>query len=434
MTVPSHPQLKIQGGRLIDPRNSVDQTTDVYVADGRVAAIGKAPDGFRIDQTVDAGGLIVAPGLIDLCTRLREPGLEHKATIESECRAAAASGITTLVCPPDTDPVIDTPAVVELIRHRTQLSGGARVMTIGALTRQLDGETLSEMAALKAAGCVGVGNAKRPLATTLVSRRTLEYAATFGLTVFISPSDHSLAADGCLHEGEVSTRLGLPGIPEAAETVAVARDLALVEQTGGRVHFCQVTTRRAVRMIARARFDGVPVSADVALPYLYFTDTDAADFDPDFHLMPPLRSQNDREGLHTGLAEGTLSAICSDHQPHEPDAKLAPFPSTEPGISGLDTLLPMTLHLVDEGILPIGDALARLTCGPAAILQLSYGHLAEGSVADICIFDPAQIWRLTPVTMHSAGKNTPWLNWEMKGKVRYTLRDGELIFTADDDA
>ncbi len=431
MTAAILPQLKIHGGRLIDPRNGVDRQTDVYIADGRIAAIGAAPDGFRVDHTLDAVGLIVAPGLIDLCARLREPGAEHKATIDSECRAAAAGGITTLICPPDTDPVIDTPAVVELIRHRAQLSDHARVLTIGALTQGLDGENLSEMAALKVAGCIGVGNAGRPLASTLVGRRTLEYAATFGLTVFISPLDHALAAQGCLHEGQVSTRLGLPGIPESAETVAVARELALIEQTGVRAHFCRLTTRRAVRMVARARFDGMPISADVAIPYVYFTDMEAADFDSDFHLLPPLRTQLDRDGLRAGLAENTLSAVCSDHQPHEPDAKLAPFPATEPGISGLDTLLPMTLRLADEGTLSLVEALARLTSGPADILRLPYGHLAEGAVADICVFDPRHTWRLTAETMRSQGKNTPLRGWEMKGKTRYTLRDGKVIFDAD---
>jgi len=430
MVTRTMPQIAIVGGRLIDPRNAIDRQADLYIADGHIIAIGHAPDGFRTDQTIDATGMIVAPGLIDLCARLREPGAEHKATIDSECRAAAAGGITTLICPPDTDPIIDTPAVVELVRHRAQLTGSSRVLTIGALTQGLNGENLSEMAALKAAGCIGVGNAGRPLASTLIGRRSLEYAATFGLTVFLSPLDHALAAQGCIHEGEVSTRLGLPGIPEAAETVAVARELALIEQTGVRAHFCRLTTRRAVRMVARARFDGMPVSADVAIPYLFFTEVEAADFDADFHLMPPLRTQVDRDGLRAGLTENTLSAICSDHQPHEPDAKLAPFPSTEPGISGLDTLLSMTLRLTDEGALTLMDALARVTSGPAEVLQLPYGQLGKGAVADICIFDPERVWRVTHESLHSRGKNTPLRGWEMKGRARYTLREGVVIFDA----
>ncbi len=420
-------KLAIRNGQLIDPRNGINETLDLFLADGVVAAIGQAPDGFRADRTIDAGGMVVAPGLIDLCARLREPGQEHKATIDSECRAAAAGGITTLICPPDTVPVIDTPAVVELIRHRAQLVGAARVLTLGALTRDLGGEQLSELAALQAAGCVGVSNALRPLASTLIERRAFEYAATFGLTVFLHADDSALSAGGCLHEGRVSTRLGLPGIPEAAETVAVARDLALIEQTGVRAHFCRLTTRRAVRMVARARFDGVPVSADVAVPYLFLSDIDAREFDPDYHLIPPLRTPADRDGLREGLAKGTLGALCSDHQPHEADAKLAPFPATEPGASGLDSLLPMTLKLVDDGLLKLDEAIARLTSGPADILGIPFGHLAEGAPADLCIFHPDEVWQLDSDSMQSQGRNTPFLGWEMKGRVHYTVRDGHLI-------
>lgn len=427
-------QIKIQGGRLIDPGNNLDQEIDLFIANGRVAGLENPPDGFRVDQTIDASGLIVIPGLIDLCARTREPGHEHKATIDSECRAAAAAGITTLVCPPDTLPVIDTPAVIELIRHRSRLAGATRVLSLGALTRGLHGEHLSEMAALKAAGCVGVSNAGKPLRSTLVARRTFEYAATFGLTVFLCPDEHSLSARACLHEGQVSTRLGLPGIPEAAETVAVARDLALIEQTGARAHFCRLTTRRAVRMVARARYDGAPVTADVAIPYLFLTDLDAAEFDPNYHLLPPLRSQADRDGLRSGLAEGDLSALCSDHQPHEADAKLAPFPATEAGISGIDSLLPLALRLADEKCLDLKDLIARLTSEPATILNIPYGQLAVGATADICIFNPAETWILDDDNINSRGKNTPFMGWEMTGRVRYTLRDGKIIYTASGTA
>ncbi|HFD80133.1 MAG TPA: dihydroorotase [Gammaproteobacteria bacterium] len=425
------PRIHIRGGRLIDPANRIDATSDLYLADGRVAAVGEPPDGFNADLEIDATGLTVIPGLIDLCARLREPGQEHKADIDSECRAAAAAGITTLCCPPDTDPVIDTPAVVELVRHRARQTGAARVVTLGALTQGLDGEHLSEMAALQEAGCVGVSNGLRPLASTLIERRALEYAATFDLTVFLYASDHALAAGGCMHEGQLSTRLGLPGIPEAAETVAVARDLALIQQTGVRAHFCHLTTLRAVRMVARAQYDGVPISADVAVPNLYLTELDTIDFGADYHFIPPLRTQEDRDGLREGLRGGTLSALCSDHQPHEPDAKLAPFPATEPGASGLDSLLPLTLKLARENHLLLQDAIARVTSGPAAILNIPYGDLAVGRAADICIFDAAENWRLGRDSMNSQGKNTPFLGWEMNGRVRYTLRDGELIYSGD---
>jgi len=424
----SEARIKISGGRLVDPGNGIDDALDVYIADGRIAAIGAAPDGFSADIELDARNLVVIPGLIDLCARLREPGQEHKATIDSECRAAAASGITTLCCPPDTDPVIDTPAVVELIRHRAQQTGAARVVVLGAVTRGLDGEQLSEMAALQEAGCVGVSNAFNPLASTLVERRVFEYAATFDLTVFLHADDAALSANGCIHEGPLSTRLGLPGIPQAAETVAVARDLALIQQTGVRAHFCRLTTRHAVRMVARAQFDGVPITADVAVPNIYLSEVDTIEFGADYHFIPPLRTQEDREGLKEGLVNGTLSALCSDHQPHEADAKLAPFPATEPGASGLDSLLPLTLKLAQETQISLPDAIARVTSGPASILNVPYGDLSVGRAADLCIFDPHSSWHLDETSMHSQGKNTPFRGWEMPGRVRYTLRDGQIIF------
>ena len=425
------PRIKISGGRLIDPENRINDTLDLYIANGCIIAIGEAPDGFQSDIEVDATGLVAVPGLIDLSTRLREPGQEYKASIDSECRAAAASGITTLCCPPDTDPVIDTPAVIELIRYRARQVGAARIFSLGALTRDLDGEHLSEMSALKSAGCIGVSNALKPLASTLVQRRAFEYAATFDLTVFLHANDASLSANGCMHEGHISTRLGLPGIPEAAETVAVARDLALIQQTGVRAHFCRLTTQRAVRMVARAQFDNIPVSADVAVPNLYLSELDTIDFGADYHFIPPLRTQADRDGLREGLSSGTLSAVCSDHQPHDSDAKLAPFPATEPGASGLDSLLPLTLKLAEENHLLLQDAIARITSGPAKILNLPYGELSVGRAADICIYDPAATWQLNADSMHSQGKNTPFRGWEMQGQVRYTLLDGEVIYRKD---
>ncbi|HHJ17799.1 MAG TPA: dihydroorotase [Gammaproteobacteria bacterium] len=426
------PDITVRGGRLIDPCNHIDAVLDLHIADGRVLAVGDAPDGFQADIELDARGLNVIPGLIDMHARLREPGQEFKATIDSECRAAAAGGITTLCCTPDTNPVIDTPAVVELIHHRAQQTGAARVVVVGALTRGLQGEHLSEMAALQQAGCVGVSNGLQALVSTRIERRAFEYAATFDLTVFLHAADAALSANGCMHEGHLSTRLGLPGIPEAAETVAVARDLALIQQTGVRAHFCRLTTRRAVRMVARARFDDIPVSADVAIPNLYLSELDTIDFGADYHFIPPLRTQEDRDGLREGLSSGTLTALCSDHQPHEADAKLAPFPATEPGASGLDTLLSLTLKLAQENYLLLPDAIARVTCGPAQVLNVPYGELGIGRAADVCIFDPAATWQLDTASMHSMGKNTPFLGWEMPGRVRYTLRDGQIIFNRDD--
>ena len=424
-------RIHIRAGRVIDPASETDAQQDIFIAAGRIAALGQAPDGFTADMEIDATGQIVCPGLIDLCARLREPGQEHKATIASETLAAASGGITTLCCPPDTNPVIDTPAVTEFIRLRAAAAGKARIVTLGALTQGLDGEHLSERAALKKAGCVGISNALQPLLNPLVQRRALEYAATHDLTVFLYPNDHWLANAGCAHEGQVATRLGLPGIPEAAETAAVARDLALIEQTGVRAHFCRLTTGRAAQMVARAQYDGASVTADVAAPYLYLSEIDISDFDSQCHLLPPLRTVEDRQRLRDALAQGTLSALCSDHQPHEPDAKLGPFPATEPGISGLDTLLPLGLQLVDEQVLEPGALIHRLTAGPANILGLPYGTLAVGATADICIFDPQRVWQLDSNTLQSRGHNTPFLGREFKGRVTHTLLAGELVWCMD---
>lgn len=425
----------IRGGRIIDPANHVDRTADLFVQRGKIAGIGTAPEDFSADAEIDAHGRIVCPGLVELSARLREPGLEHKATIESETRAAAAGGITTLCCPPDTDPVIDTPAVVELIRQRADQAGLSRVVTLGALTQGLGGERLSEAAALQQAGCCGLSNALRPMANSQVQRRAFEYAASFGATVFVHAEDHWLANGGCAHEGAIATRMGLPAIPAAAETAAVARDLALVEQTGVRTHFCRLSTARAVQMVARAQYDGLPVSADVAIPYLFLTDMDIVGFNAQCHVRPPLRTAYDRDALRAGLARGTLNAICADHQPHEADAKLAPFPSTAPGISGLDTLLSLALRLIDENLLTLSDVIERLTVGPARILGLEsqgVGSLSVGKRADIAVIDLERPWRVAPETLHSAGRNTPFLGWELKGQVTHTFVGGKLVFQRDD--
>ncbi|MES9887722.1 MAG: dihydroorotase [Candidatus Sedimenticola sp. 6PFRAG1] len=421
-------QIKISQGRLIDPANGVDEITDIYLTDGLVSAIGDAPQGFQAECTIDAAGKIVCPGLVDLSTRLREPGLENKATIASETTAAAKGGITTLCCQPDTNPVIDTPAVAKLVIKGAKQAASARVLPIGAMTRELQGEHLSEMAALKRAGCVAVSNAETPLINTLVERRALEYAATFGLTAILHPEDHALKNSGCAHEGPVSSRLGLPGIPEAAETVAVARDMALAEHTGCHVHFHSLSTGSATRMLERARQNRLPVSADVAIHQLHLTEMDIEDFDSLCHVSPPLRSLTDRDTLRISVAKGVIGAICSDHQPHEPDAKEAPFPATAPGISGLETLLALTLRLVNEKIIPLSDAIARLTCGPADILGLPYGRLGVGSSADICIFDPDAYWELTPEKILSAGRNSPFTGWDLTGEVTHTLFEGRVVY------
>jgi len=421
-------RLKISKGRIIDPANNIDQTGDLFIDAGLIVGIGKAPKGFKAEQEIDATDKIVCPGLVDLCARLREPGEEHKATIASETNAAAASGITSICCPPDTVPVIDTPAVAELIFQRSSINKKSKVFPLGALTHGLKGETLAEMDALKSAGCIGVSNAYAPIVDTEVLRRALEYAATCEIKVHLYCEDDYLRNNGVAHEGPVSTRLGLPAIPETAETIAVSRALLLVEQTGARVHFCRISTARSIDLLADAKARGLDVTADVGIAHLHLTDMDISSFNTDCYVLPPLRSQRDKEGLRAGLANGTITAICSDHQPHESDAKSAPFSMTEPGASTIEMLLPLTLQLVRDKNLTLQQAIAALTSAPAKIAGFDTGNLSIGARADICIFDPESSWTVERDALLSAGKNTPFVSWEMTGKVTHTLVDGNIIY------
>ncbi len=422
-------RILIKNGRVIDPANNIDNVTNVYIADGKISAVADNLDGFNADQTIDATHQLVCPGLVDLAARLREPGLEHKGTIASETYAAAAAGITSLVTPPDTDPVIDTPAVAKLIRKTAQDAGHCKVYSLGAATQNLGGEHLSEMGALKAAGCVGISNALTPIKNPLIMKRVMEYAATFDLTLFLFSEDPTLRHAGCVHEGAVSTRLGLPGIPEAAEAVAVARDLALIADTGVRAHFCHISSAKALQMIARAQFDGLSVSVDVAAHQLYLTDMDIGEFDSQCHVRPPLRGQRDLQGLREGLSKGTITAICSDHQPHEADAKLNPFIETEAGISALETLLPLTLRFAEETRVSLSDAIGKVTIEPARIIGLEAGSLSLGAAADVIVIDPEIYWKVAPENLISRGHNTPFLDWDMKGRVSQTLLSGRQVFS-----
>jgi len=421
--------LVIQGGRVIDPANGIDQQADLYVQNGKVAAIGEAPAGFEVQQTIDASGQIVVPGLIDLCAHVREPGYTQKGTIASETGAAVAGGITTLVTPPDSKPIVDTPAVAELILDRAEAAGNARVLPMGALTQGLNGEQLAPMHALHSSGCVAFSNMRRPVSNSLTLMRALEYAATHDLLVQFQPQDSTLVGKGVMHDDTTSSRLGLDGIPEAAETVEVARCLLLVEQTGVRAHFGQLTCERSVKMVQGSRDRGLPVTCDVAIHHFFLTDENVSGFDSNFYVNPPLRSQLDRAGLRQALLADEIQAICSDHQPHEAAAKQAPFASTEPGIAGLETLLPLALLLVEQGMADLPQIIEKLTSGPAKILgQEHIGNLSAGSAADICIFDPEARWALTEENSRSAGHNTPFMNYELKGQVTATVFAGELVY------
>jgi len=420
--------ILIQNARIVDPKNQFDQQTDLFIINQKIAAFGQAPNNFKAEQTIDATNRLLIPGIIDLCARLREPGLEQKATIASETQAAASAGITELCIPPDTNPVIDEPAVVELIMHKAKQAKYSRVYTLGALTSGLKGDYLSEMASLKQVGCVGVSNARHTISNPLILRRAFEYASTHGLTIFIEAQDKYLSENACAHEGPVASRLGLNAIPYAAETVPIAQILELIYDTDTRIHFGRLSCARSVELINEARANGLNVTADVAIHQLHLTEMDISSFNSQCHVLPPLRTQRDMDALRHGIAQGSISSICSDHQPHELDAKLAPFPATEAGISGLETLLPLTLKLVDNGHISLSSAIASLTCNPAEVLGLDSGHLAIGQAANLCLIDPEKEWTLDTNNMQSQGKNTPFAGWNFRGKVVRTLIHGDTVY------
>ena len=423
-------KIQIKNGRVIDPKSRLDKITNVYVAAGKVVAIGEEPDGFHANRIIDATGCIVCPGLVDLAARLREPGFEYRATLESEMNAACAGGVTSLACPPDTDPPLDEPGLVEMLKFRAKNLNQARVYPIGALTQKLEGERLTEMAELRDAGCVGFSQADAPITDTQVLVRAMEYAATFGFTVWLRPQDAYLAKGGVAHDGFVATRLGLPAIPHSAETIAVATILLLARETGARVHLCRLSSAQAIDMVRIAKAEGLEISCDVSINHLHLSELDIGYFDPNYHLIPPLRTIRDRDAIRTALAGGTIDAVCSDHTPVDDDAKQMPFAETEPGATGLELLLPLTLKWASEQRIGLLDAIARITLHPAKILGLDAGYLALGRVADICIFNPETRWRVEPAALKSQGKNTPFLGYEMQAAVVYTLVDGQIVFDA----
>ncbi len=413
--------IEIKNGRLIDPKNQVDCSTSLFIADGKIAGIGEAPAGFIAGKTVDATDCIVCPGLIDLGARLN--------SIEAELAAAVAGGVTSVVVPPDADPPLDEPELADRLVHRGEEISKARVLPLGALTLGLNGERLSELAGLKKAGCVAFSQANRPVIDTEALLRAMEYAATFDFAIWLQPQDHWLSRNGIAHEGEVASRLGLAGIPVAAETIAIGTILQLVRDTGCRIHLTRLSSAAGVAMVQRAKHDGLPVSCDVGIHHLLLTENDIGFFNPHARFSPPLRSQDDRDGLSKAAASG-LAAICSDHTPVGADDKLLPFGEAKPGATGLEVLLPLTLKWAETAGVSLSDALARITSAPAAILGMDSGHLAVSSAADICIFDPDANWQLSAEALKSRGKNSPWTGYMMSGKVKFTLVGGRTVYSA----
>jgi dihydroorotase len=423
-------KIHIKDGRLIDPKSGVDAKKDVYIAAGKITAIGEPPNGFTANRVIDATRLIVCPGLVDLAARLREPGFEYMATLESEMKAAIAGGVTSLACPPDTDPPLDEPGLVEMLKFRAKSLNQAHVYPVGALTQGLQGERLTEMAELVDAGCVAFSHADHPLSNNETLRRALQYAATFGFPVWLRAQDAALARQGVAHDGQVATRLGLQGIPVCAETVALSTILILVRDTGARVHVARLSSAEGVALVRQAKAQGLPVSCDIGVHHAHLTEMDVAYFDPNCHIMPPLRTERDRDALRAALADGTIDAICSDHTPVDEDAKQLPFAEAEPGATGLELLLPLTLKWAEESKTPVIAALAKITDLPARVLGIDAGHLTSGHVADLCVFDPEEYWKIEPAALKSQGKNSPFLGLELKGKVRYTLVEGQVVYEA----
>lgn len=421
-------KIHIKQGRIIDPANEIDRIGSVYIADGVILSVTTEPAGFIADTVIDASNQIVCPGFIDLSVRLREPGQSRKATFKSETYAAACAGVTTMCLQPDTKPVIDTAAVAELIKELAEKAGYPQVYPIAALTQKLEGNELSSMLALKEAGCIAVGNANQPIRNLLILRRAMEYAASHDLLLMFRPNDYWLSNNGCAHEGAVATRYGLPSIPDAAETIAVDQSLELAELTRCRVHFGQISCKRSVIKIHQANKYGLAVSADVAIHQLHLTENDIKPFDSAYHVLPPLRTEADKQYLRQGLASGTISSICSDHQPHDIDAKLGAFPETEPGVSSLETLLPLMLRLVSQHAITLEQGISALSEQPASILKLPSGTLTPGFSADICVFDPELDWQVNRANWQSLGINTPYWQQTLKGRVTHTLQAGKVIF------
>ncbi len=422
-------KIKISNGRVVDPANGIDAIQDVCIADGRIAALGSTPAGFEAEQVVDASGLVVAPGLVDLSARLREPGYEYKATLESELSAALAGGVTTLLCPPDTDPVLDEPGLVEMLVHRARLLNRSHVYPLGALTVGLKGRELTEMAELTEAGCVGFSQAEETILDSTVLLRAMQYAHTFGYTVWLRPQDPYLGKGGVAHSGPLASRLGLSGVPVISETIALHTIFELMRTTGARVHLCRLSSAAAIELVRAARAEGLPVTCDVGAHHVHLTDNDIGFFDPNARLTPPLRSQRDRDAICQGLLDGSIDAICSDHTPLDDEEKLLPFGEASPGATGLELLLSLALKWGEEGGAGLSAAIARVTCEPARVAGLGAGTLSVGAEADLCVFDPAARWKVEASALRSQGRHTPFLGYELPGRVTHTLVSGRLAFS-----
>ena len=431
--------LHIKNGHVIDPAHGIDALQDVFIADGKILALtnpGTLPDGFIASRTFDASGLIVAPGLVDLSARLREPGYEYKATLESELQAALQGGVTSLVCPPDTDPVLDEPGLVEMLIYRAKTQNKAHVHPLGALTMGLKGKSLTEMAELTEAGCIGFAQAEEPIEDTTVLLRAMQYANTFGYTVWLRPQDPHIGRGGIAHSGPLASRLGLSGVPVMSETIALHTIFELMRASRARVHLCRISSAAGLELIRAAKAEGLPVTCDVGVHHVHLTDADIGFFDSNARVTPPFRSQRDRDAIRAGLLDGTVDAMCSDHTPVDDDEKLLPFGEASPGATGLELLLSLALKWADDyalaqpqaGARPLARAVAKVTSDAARVAGIPAGSLAVGEAADICVFDPAARWTVSSASLASQGKHTPFLGYELSGIVKATIVAGQVAF------
>jgi len=424
-------KIHIRGGTLIDPAAGTETLTDVFIAAGKIVGIGDAPADFHAARVIDAKGLAIAPGFVDLSARLREPGFEHKATLESEMAAAAAGGVTSLVCPPDTDPVLDEPGLVEMLKFRAQKLHQAHVYPLGALTMGLKGHAITEMVELTESGCIGFSQADTPIVDTRTLLRALQYATTYGYAVWLRPQDSYMASGGVAASGAVASRLGLSGVPVSAETIALHTIFELVRVSGARVHLSHLSSAAGVALVRQAKAEGLPVTCDVTINHVHLTDVDIGYFNSQFRLDPPLRSQRDRDAIRAGLADGTIDAICSDHTPLDDDEKLLPFAEATPGATGLELLLSLTVKWAREAGVPLSKALTRITTAPAAVLKVTAGRIAPGETADLCLFNPSAEWLVEPATLKSQGHNSPFLGYELPARVLVTIVSGHIAYEAN---
>ncbi|GJJ01184.1 dihydroorotase [Duganella rhizosphaerae] len=429
-------KLHIKNGHLIDPANGIDSKNDLYIADGKVLAVGAAPTGFTADRTIDASGLIVSPGFVDLSARLREPGYEYKATLESEMQAAMQGGVTSLICPPDTDPVLDEPGLVEMLKHRAKTLNQANVHPLGALTVGLKGKALTEMAELTEAGCIGFAQAEEPIEDTNVLLRAMQYAKTFNYTVWLRPQDAHIGRGGIAASGPLASRLGLSGVPVMSETIALHTIFELMRSTGARVHLCRMSSAAGLELVRSAKKEGLPVTCDVGAHHIHLTDADIGFFDSNARVTPPFRSQRDRDAIRLGLLDGTVDALCSDHTPVDDDEKLLPFGEASPGATGLELLLSLALKWADDyaatqdtgSVRPLARALARITSDAARVAGLDAGTLSVGASADVCLFDPEARWTVEASALASQGKHTPFIGYNLAGQVRTTIVAGHVAY------